>query len=223
VRRSSIFSIVVVVAVVALAGAYIVGNFKVAIPASAGTTSVARTTLEGAPTPDPSEITDPNDLTPSPAGQACLARILRPEGWLDLCWEATREMAAGSPTQDYYRLRVYGTYSGESGTGVRWTVVRAKLLRSPSDGALKGWPDGPYEGACQQQPVSLPISHGEQEMICGLTTGDLRTSDWTYTVTWTCVGCVLPDRSSRGLVLDEFIAVREGSVPNWEIFADVGS
>jgi hypothetical protein len=132
-------------------------------------------------------------------------------------------MADGSPEQDYYELRVYGTFDGEGGSGVRWTVVRAKLLGEPSQGAVRGWPDGTYDGPCQPQTVHLALTDAGTEMLCGLTTGDLRTSDWSYTVGWTCVGCVVPDRASRALSLYELLAVPEGTIPNWELYADVGT
>ncbi len=213
----------IAVGAVALLGAYVIGHIPVTVPASAGTTLVARTTLAGVPGPDPSEGVDPSGLAPSPAAQVCLSRIERPEGWLDLCWEAFREMGDGSPTQDYYGLRVYGTFSGEGGSGARWTAVRARLLGEPSQNAMSAWPNGTYDGPCQEQPVDLQLSRIATEMVCGLTTGVLRASDWSVIVTWSCAGCVWPDHSPRNLALYEFVAVPEGTVPNWEIFADVGT
>ena len=132
-------------------------------------------------------------------------------------------MADGSPTQDYYALRVYGTFSGEGGTGARWTAVRAKLLGEPSQGAMSAWPDGAYDGPCRDQPVDVQFSRIASEVVCGMTTGALRSSDWSVIVTWSCTGCIWPDRASRNVALYEFVAVAEGTVPNWEIFADVGT
>ena len=222
-RPYRVGSIVVALAVVALLGANFIGHVQPTVPASAGTTSVGRTTLAGDVAPDPSEGVDPDTLAASPSGQLCLPRIERPEGSIDLCWEAFREMGDGSPTQDYYGLQVYGTFFGEGGTGARWTAVRARLLGEPSNNVLTSWPSGTYDGPCQQQRVDLQLTHVADETLCGLTTGVMNASDWSATVTWSCVGCVLPDKASKGLILYEFVAMPEGTIPNWELFADVGT
>jgi hypothetical protein len=45
---------------------------------------------------------------------------------------------------------------------------------------------------------------------------------WTSAITWTCRGCLLPDDADRAIDLYVTIGVPEGTVPTWDIYADVG-
>ncbi len=57
--------------------------------------------------------------------------------------------------------------------------------------------------------------------ICGRTSGDYG-APWTYRVSWRCVGCILPERSERPVLLYYEGGVREGAVPTWDISAGSG-
>jgi hypothetical protein len=143
---------------------------------------------------------------------------------LDLCWDAYRQ-PDGDPAKDYYQLRVHGTLSG-SGTGVRWWTVRATLVGhsgQPADGVFSGWPDGTFEGPCQQ--AALPLWSGYAtawDTVCGRTTGTF-VAPWGHQATWVCVGCVAADQSDRTVTLYEEVGVVEGSIPAWDIGADFGA
>jgi hypothetical protein len=218
--------VIAVVSVIALT--FVVGGVLAratsGIPADAASTVVARTVLQGEIAPDASEGVDPDTLPRSPVGQECLDVIARPAGPLSLCWEAYREPFDSDPVADYYRLRVYGTFGGEAGTGVRWVVVRARLLGQPSNNVFTAWPDGDYDGSCRQVEVSLDAGGPPAtETLCGQTNGASNLADWSHRVTWNCGGCLFPDHASRAIALYEFVAVPSGTVPDWEIYADLGS
>src|SRR6478752_5226923 len=72
---------------------------------------------------------------------------------LSLCYEVVR-VADADATSDYYQLRVHGTFGGDTGSGVRWAAVRARLLGTPVNRVLTGEPFGDYEGVC---PMEEPL------------------------------------------------------------------
>jgi hypothetical protein len=217
-------SVAIVAVAAILAVAAIATGWTPAVPAEGALPLIARTVLTGEITPDVTEGVDPETLPRSPYGQECLDRIERQAGPLDLCWEAYRDPHDGDPLQDSYLLRVYGTFGGESGTGVRWASVRARLVGGPSNNVFSAWPDDTFEEACREVAVSLGgiVRTLQPEWLCGRTTGRTNTEDWSHRVTWTCVGCLVPGHESRGIVLYNFVAVPAGSVPAWEIQADLG-
>ena len=218
-------AVIALVAVVLVSGTVISKSWVPAIPADAATTVLATTALTG---DIPADILgDFDGTTPprSPAGVGCPDQIVRPIGTFYLCWEAYRDPNDGDPLQDYYHLRVHGSLGAESGTGLRWAVLRARLVGQPSNQVFMTWPEDTYNGPCHKVDVDALIhSQGHQsETICGRTTGSLDAATWTKTATWVCVGCVLPDRDYQALAIDEFIAVPEGTIPTWQIFADIGA
>lgn len=188
------------------------------IPVDAGSTFVARTSLAGPNGPDGSL-----DAGPTPSGQQCLDRIERPSGPLDLCWEAFRERNDADPAKDYYHLRVYGSYGGESGTGVTWLVARAQLEGSAADGVFEVWPKSTFDGDCQPMDViQPPFGSGGTEIVCGRTIGTVDYRTWTQTLTWTCEGCLFGSHATRGLAMYEVVGVPEGTIPSWTIGVDYG-
>ncbi len=215
-------AIVAVIAVAGLAGATVVRGWTPSVPDDSAIPLVARTALQGEIAPDATNDVDPETIARSPSGQECLDRIERPAGYLDLCWEAYRDPHDADALQDYYQLRVHGTFGGEGGTGVRWAVARADLVGEPSNDVFDAWPDGVFDGPCKQVDVSLGPGPVTPETLCGRTTGTTSTGHWSHTVTWTCVGCLFPDHANRAVTLDEFVAVPAGTIPTWEIFADLG-
>jgi hypothetical protein len=212
----------IVIAVV-VAGGMTANRLAPTVPVAAGSTLLGRAVLTGAIAPDASDGAHPGDMTRSPSGQECLERIAARAGPLDLCWQAWRDPYDADPTQDYYRLRVYGTFGGGTGSGVRWAVVRARLVGKPSNQVFNTWPDGIFEGPCTDVTVSLGGGPQTQETLCGRTTSALTAGEaWSQDVTWTCESCLFPDHASRAIGLQEFVAVPPGTVPTWEIFGDLG-
>lgn len=161
--------------------------------------------------------------TSSNASNECLDRVERAAGWLDLCWAVVRS-ADNDPGKDYYTLRVYGTASG-SGTGIRWSKVRADLVGQPSDRVFGGWPNGTFDGRCAATVVGGPIPEITAQLaeICGHTVGTEADGKWSQSATWTCVGCVEADHSDHAVILYEWVGVDEGTIPAWSIGADFGA
>jgi hypothetical protein len=193
-----------------------------AIP-TGGLPLVGRAVLKGELTPDVAEGVNPETLPRSPNGEACLDPIVRPAGPMSLCWAAYRDPHDADPDKDYYRFRVHGTFGGQSGSGVRWATVRVRLVGEPLDNVFKAWPDSVIEGPCRQLDVQLGVGPVQQETLCGRTAGASSSEGWSHTVTWTCEVCPDADHADRSIALQEFIGVAAGTVPTWEIFADLGS
>lgn len=216
--------VVLAIGITVTVGAYLLFLASPSVPASAAKDPIARTVMTGPIAPDMS-TEDGAEVPPaSPVGQACLERIVREAGWADVCWGAYREPREADPQKDYYVLRVYGSYQGTSPLGIRWLVVKSRLVEPPLFNTFDGWPSGTYDGPCEQQPVSLmlPSTSGEAEMICGHTTsgpGD----DWSWTSTWTCGPCQPFDTTTRALALYGMVAVASGTVPAWDVFVEFGS
>jgi hypothetical protein len=191
------------------------------VPDEAALPLVARAVLKGEITPDATEGVDPDTLPLSPNGQECV-EINRPAGPWSLCWAAHRDPQDSDPAQDYYRFKVYGTFGGEAATGVRWASVLVRLVGEPSNNVFINWPRDVFDGPCDQVDVTLMIGPPEKETLCGRTSASDGREAWSYLVTWTCE-CLVPDHADRSLPLHQEIAVPQGTVPTWEIFADLGS
>jgi hypothetical protein len=182
--------------------------------------------------PDAGALSDPTgdaafDPTTNSAS-ACLDRIVRPGGWLDLCWQVSRLMNESDPAQDYYLLRVWGTLHGNPApSGLRWAVIRAVLdpASAPINYRLE-WP-GPnvYDGGCQDTTADTGGPFPEEATtVCGRTTGLTSTSQADATgLVWTCAGCFLPMSTDQGVLMTYGTAVPEGGTPIWDVYADIGS
>ncbi len=220
-RNGWIAAIGVVVAV-ALVGATVLSGWTPTVPEDGAIPLAMTTALEGPIAPDVTDDVDPDTIPSSPSGADC-AETVRPAGQLYLCWQAYRDPNDGDPSKDYYHLRVHGTFGDEPGSGVRWAAVRAQLDGEPAEGVIDVWPEGVTDGSCQEVDVGLGTGPVGSETLCGRTTGSTETDSRSHRVTWTCVGCLLPDHDARTIALQEFVAVPAGTIPSWQIFADLGS
>ncbi len=219
-RRDALLGIAVAVGIVAIVGAVAIGRWTPTVPVDAATTVVATTNLTG-PVPPDATGADGSDSTAGPAASECLPSIDRAAGPLSLCYEAFRIADADAPN-DYYRLRLYGTYGGEQGSGVRWAVIRARLVGVPVDNVFEAEPSGDYHGVCV--PEGPPLEDQEPMTVgCGDTTAGAGPEPWSQQVAWTCTGCLTPDHRDRAIWLTEMVKVKGGTLPTWEIFADLGS
>jgi hypothetical protein len=197
------------------------------IPPAAGSTRIAiAENAAAAGVVDPARDAALDAATPS--ASACLDRIARPGGWLDLCWSVSRMMNEADSAEDYYVLRVWGTLSGDPApAGLRWAVVRARPDPASSPFEFRaGWPDTVYDGACQKATTNLGIfDPADPEVtVCGRTTGLTDAADPESTgVEWTCAGCLLPMSATQTMLVTEAVAVPEGGSPIWDLYADIGS
>jgi hypothetical protein len=207
-----------------VAGGYLIVLARPGVPATAAKAPIVRTEMTGPIAPD-MELEDGAEVPAvSPSGQECLQRITLAAGWADVCWEAFREPRESDPQKDYYRLRIYGSYQGTGALGIRWLIVKSRLVEPPLLNVYDGWPSGTYDGSCTEQPVSLMLSptSPERATVCGHTTsgpGD----DWAWQSTWTCSPCWPFDNMTRELALYGVAGVAPGAVPEWDVFVDFGS
>lgn len=121
--------ILAVTTVVAVAEAGVSNSLTPSVPDTV-TTLVGSVVLEGDIAADASDGVDPETLPRSPSGTECLETIERPAGPMALCWDAYRDPHDADPLQDFYRLRVHGTFGRERGAGVRWAAIRVRLIGS---------------------------------------------------------------------------------------------
>jgi hypothetical protein len=215
--------VVLAIGIAVVAGAFLV-LFVPGLPASAARDAIARTEMTGPIAPDMVSEDGAEVPAVSPAGQECLPRIVREAGWADVCWAAYREPRDADPQKDYYSLRIYGSYEGAGALGIKWLVVKSRLVDPPLFNTYDGWPDGTYDGPCEEQTVSLmlPSTWDDHATLCGHTTAGPGT-DWTWQSTWTCSPCWPFDATTRELALYGVAAVAPGTVPAWDLFVDFGN
>jgi hypothetical protein len=156
----------------------------------------------------------------SPSGQACLDRITRGDGWVDLCWSVTRDPHDADPTKDYYLLRFYGSHQG-----LRFLAVKSDLAGSPGDGVVSLWPTGTIEGPCEVREVHLSGYLGTlpPANVCGTTVGELVEVAWSHTLTWSCEGCALGETNTRAFDTFVWVGVPAHTIPTWDLFADASA
>jgi hypothetical protein len=178
---------------------------------------VARAVPVGSIDPDRNDPGAPDGGPRSPHGQACLERIQRETGYLDLCWSVDRDPGDADATKDYYLLHLYGTHGG----GIRSMVVRSDLVGTPGDGVLSVWPTGTIEGPCELRDVTLGGYDGTLQgaHVCGKTVGELEGATWSHTVTWTCE-CVPGEQVDRGFDSYLWLGVPAGTIPSWDLYAE---
>lgn len=181
--------------------------FRPTVPSDAATTAVARAVGTDGSAP----------------ASTCLPRIEDAAGVMDVCWEAHRDTNETDPQKDYYQLRVWSTFGGDSGSGARWAMLKADLEGTPADRVFTAWPEGDFEGPCRQTEVHLLLL-GDPTVadVCGHTTGR-DVDSWGHSATWTCESwCLIPSHDDRALSLYVLVGVADGTIPTWDIFAELG-
>ena len=170
------------------------------VPASAASTPIARTTGTG---------TD----------NACLDRIHRGEGWIDVCWATVRDTAEADPTKDDYVLKLFATYEG-----LRWAVFASDLVGEPGDGAYAMWPNFDVGAECRSLQVDLGmVQNAPIETLCGPFKVQRDVGTWTQRLTWTCRSCLFPTRDTDAMSMYDAVGVPSGTVPAWDISVDGGT
>ena len=176
------------------------------IPATAASQPIARATLD--------------EVAPGGFAESCLDTEGWGSGWAHLCWQASREPQEADPEKDYYLLHLYGSFQV-----LRWLRIRSDFDGVPAGGAFDAWPTGRYDGDCSERPVDLMpfIQDLPAETICGRTEGVTDHAQWTHQVTWSCERCLMPDDVTRAINLYNEVAVPQGALPAWDLFADGGT
>jgi hypothetical protein len=185
------------------------------IPAAAPRVVVDRTALAS---PDPNESLDPS-ATSWIVQTDCADRVDRARGYVDLCWVVTRQQDVIAD-RDHYSIAISGTFGGES---VRWLVVEARPDALAPNGETEGLPEGTATG-CRPVPLGEPLPPGTVagEELCGRIAGGPGATAGSWRVTWMCEPCLPFDDEDRAFSLRSEIFVPEGTLPNWEILADLG-
>ena len=226
-RRRLTVGLAAVVAIVAVA----VGGLEIAvgsptIPAGSAATAIAvvKNNSTVASIPDPA---DPASGGGPLVRRACLDRIARDNGSLDLCWTIGRMTNETDPAHDDYILRVVGTlHGGAAPGGVRWAIVRAgpDAAGAPFQ-IVDAWPGtSVYDGACREVSMALGFYGAETDTVCGRTVGEVDpSSPQTTGLNWTCARCLLPMSGDQPVLLVVRVAVDEGKTPIWDLYADLGS
>jgi hypothetical protein len=225
-RRRSVIGLALVAAIV---GAAVVGlDLAVGsptIPAGAAAAPIAVVTNDStaAGIPDPDEAESGRGPL---VRRACLDRISRSVGWLDLCWTIGRMTDEVDPAHDDYILRLVGTLHGEPApSGARWAVIRAWPDPASAPFEIVGaWPPtSAQEGRCLEVAMPLGFFGDETDTICGRTVGEVDQSSQRTGLEWTCAGCLLALSGDQPILLVVRVAVDEGQTPIFDLYGDLGS
>jgi hypothetical protein len=226
-RRRLVVGLAIVVAIIAVAvvGLDIAVGSPTIPPGSAATSiAVVKNNSTVASFADPADAASGGGPL---VRRACLDRIARDNGWLDLCWTIGRMTNETDPAHDDYILRVAGSlHGGAAPSGVRWAIVRAgpDAASAPFQ-ILDSWPGkSVYEGACREVSMALGFYGDETDTVCGRTIGELDPAlPQTTGLEWTCAGCLVSMSGDQPVVLVVHVAVDEGKTPIWDLYADLGS
>lgn len=203
----------VAIFVLVIAGAFLL-LARPTIPESALGSPFTRTSLLP---PDPSEEPIQPGLS-GIVGSDCPARIMSGRFWADLCWLATRQ-EDGDAATDQFTLSVYGTF----GRGARWMVAEARLIEGSPLRDPEGEPqvDG---GGCHVLPAGLLPLPGEiaSETLCGRVAAGPGANPGSWRIAWTCEPCWPFDDADRAIGFQTAVTVPEGTLPNWDLAADLG-
>jgi hypothetical protein len=200
------------------------------VPEEVRGTLVGTAQLHGFNPPDPSDWFPPIVVPRTPDGSGCWDPVIVPAGRLDLCWEGYRDNRETLPGGDYYRFRLLATL--HSTTPTNWVAITIQIENPTGERASVHtyWPKGVLDGPCRVGEVEgmnvLLNGHKtndvEQDVTCGRTTS-VRLHGWqTHQVIWTCATCGADEPTGRQIAIREVIGVREGTVPTWTVYAQLG-
>jgi hypothetical protein len=167
-------------------------------------------------------------LGPAPIGpidQECPRSVDRLVARLDLCYATQAVAPVPGSGRDRILLRVYGSVVADEGPGITGWVVRVRPAGGASPTIDATWPTGTYSGPCRDVTVELPIidTQVDRHNLCPSTTVIVGSSEDAAEVVmdWACVDCPPPHRTTLEVVLYVLADVAVGTVPAWEIRADV--
>lgn len=174
--------------------------------------------------------TSPARLQPGPArvgpiDQECARSVDRLIARFDLCYATQAVAPVPGSVRDRILLRVYGSVIADEGPGIKGWVVRVRPVAGASATIVATWPRDAYSGPCKDVGVDLPIVGAplDHDIVCPSTTVTVgpREDPAAVDVEWACVDCPPPHRATLGVALYVLSDVAVGTVPAWEIRADV--
>jgi len=167
-------------------------------------------------------------LGPAPIGpidQECARSVDRRVARLDLCYETQAVAPVPGSGRDRILLRIYGSIIADEGPGITGWVVRVRPAGGAAPTIVATWPNGTYAGPCRDVGVELPIIGAplDHDILCPSTTVTVGPGEdpSEVVVDWACVDCPPPHRATLGVTLRVVADVAVGTVPAWEIRADV--
>jgi hypothetical protein len=226
-RRCAVVGLGITLAVIAV----VVGALSLTVGSPTIPAGAAATTIAVVGHPSAASIADPTGDTPYDRAplvrRACLDPVVRPGGFLHLCWTVGRLMTENDPKRDEYVLRVVGTLHGEAlPSGVRWAVIRARPDAASAPFEVEAaWPGSrEFLGDCRDVPMALGLLGPEMDTVCGRTVGEADPSaPQSSGFAWTCAGCLVQMSGDRPVLLVVEVALDEGKTPTWDVSADLGS
>jgi hypothetical protein len=178
--------------------------------------------------PDPSDWLPQLVVPRSPAGSGCFDPVVRPAGRLDLCWEGYRDNRERLPGADYYQFRLLATLHSTAPTS--WVAIA--IVAAGDERTYVGhlWPSGVLDGSCRTTAVEGMnfLTDGDmtsdvaEDVACGRTTAATSDRGRRHWVIWTCAACGADEASGRQIAIRDIVGTPEGSVPAWEIHAELG-
>ncbi len=177
---------------------------------------------------------DPSDWFPQlvvprfPNGSGCFDPVVRPAGRLELCWEGYRDNRERLPGADYYQFRLVATL--HSTTPTSWVAIDIIVPGEERTSIRHLWPSGVLDGLCRTTAVEGMnfLTDGDmtndvaEDVACGRTTAATSDGGRRHWVIWTCAACGADEASGRQIAIREIVGSPEGSVPTWEIYAELG-
>jgi hypothetical protein len=160
-----------------------------------------------------------------PIDQECPRSVDRLVARFDLCYATQAVAPVPGSGRDRILLRVYGSVVADEGLGMTGWVVRVSPVAGASPTIVATWPRGTYSGPCSDVGVDLPIVEApdDHDVLCPSTTVTVGPGEdpAEVVVDWACVDCPPPHRTTLGVSLYVLSDVAVGTVPPWEIRADV--
>jgi hypothetical protein len=204
------------------------GSWIPNVPEQVPGTLVGTAEVHGFNPPDPSDWLPQLVVPRFPNGSGCFDPIVRPAGRLVLCWEGYRDNRERLPGADYYQFRLLATL--HSTTPTSWVAIDIKVPGDERTYVGHLWPSGVLDGPCRTTAVEGMnfLTDGDmtndvaEDVACGRTTAATSDGGRRHWVIWTCAACGADQVSGRPIAIREIVGTREGTVPTWEIYAELG-
>jgi hypothetical protein len=198
------------------------------VPEQVPGTLVGTAEVHGFNPPDPSDWLPQLVVPRFPNGRGYFDPVVQPAGRLELCWEGYRDNRERLPGADYYQFRLLATL--HSTTPTSWVAI--DILVPGEERTYVGhlWPSGVLDGPCRTTAVEGMnfLTDGDmtndvaEDVACGRTTAATSDGGRRHWVIWTCAACGADEASGRQIAIREIVGSPEGSVPTWEIYAELG-